>query len=417
MKTKFRSNQLLAVAGSLCALLQISTSPTLSDYRQAPMDPREISQWGFIDAAGKVIIPPKFNSGGKFINGFAAVSIEPKPKSTNSERGIINAKGECIANIEFVSPGPMIEGFAAVYYPKKIDTKTGETSRLYPPSRSSTFLQADGKLFPKFFNDCGSFSSGVAVVILEEPPEPPQVLPIKGTSNQSVRSDMVKRGKRTIGLINRQGEFTAQIPGELVASRSGWRSEMNFSNGLLPFRHKNGLVGYINTKGEVAIPPRFKNAYSFVNNLAAVCDADRLWGFINANGKLVVPFVYSQVNDFHDGLAQVKIGKTRGFINSYGKFVFSVPASYDCSDFSEGLVLLSDHKKRKFFDTSGACVFKADIPEIGEFHNGLCRVAVDSKTGLFGYMNKQFKWEIPPQFIAASDFSEGKASVCFQKSK
>ncbi len=410
----FPFRQLLALV-SLWSSIQITTLP-IRAYEQAPLDPRKIGQWGFIDPRGKIIIPPKFNSGGKFINGYADVSIEPKPKFVNHERGIINAKGECIANIEFIFPGSMNDGLAVVHEPKKLDTRTGETFALYPPSRSSTFVRADGTLFPKFFNECGSFYSGVAVVVLEKPPELLQVIPNKGTSNQSVRGAMVKRGKRTVALINKQSELIAQIPGDLVESRIG-RSEVNFSNGLLPFRNKNGLVGYINAEGNVAISPRFKHAYSFVNNLAAVCNQDKLWGFVNTKGKLVIPFLYSQANDFHDGLAQVKKGKSGCFINTYGKVAFSIPSSFSSTDFSEGLVLFSDRNKRKFLTTSGKCVFEANLPKIGEFHNGLCYVAVDPNTGLYGYMNKQFRWVITPQYIAASDFSEGKASVCFQKSK
>lgn len=43
------------------------------DYAK-PFPSAEIGSWGFIDAAGKFVISPRFNSGGEFHNGFAEVA-------------------------------------------------------------------------------------------------------------------------------------------------------------------------------------------------------------------------------------------------------------------------------------------------------------------------------------------------------
>ena len=117
--------------------------------------------------------------------------------------------------------------------------------------------------------------------------------------------------------------------------------------------------------------------------LHAFCTFDEeqeeyLCGFIDSDGNVVIPPRYVVAEDFSEGLALVAEygwGSAYGFINTRGEVV--IPPM-------EGITVL------------------------GAFHDGLCLVEVDGKSG---YIDKTGAMTIPPQFDAAYDFKYGVALV------
>lgn len=103
-----------------------------------------------------------------------------------------------------------------------------------------------------------------------------------------------------------------------------------------------------------------------------------LCGFIDGEGNVVIPPKYEVAEDFSEGLALVAEygwGRAYGFINTRGEVV--IPPL-------EGITVL------------------------GAFHEGLCVVEVDGKSG---YIDKTGAMAIAPQFDAAYDFKHGVALV------
>jgi hypothetical protein len=85
---------------------------------------------------------------------------------------------------------------------------------------------------------------------------------------------------------------------------------------LLPVCMDN-VWGYIDTTGEMVIPPQFKLAWEFRDGLAVAAPVKSRakqdhWplGFIDINGRWVVPPRYEAVSDFHNGFAFCQISKT-----------------------------------------------------------------------------------------------------------
>ncbi|MEY3442912.1 MAG: hypothetical protein RLZZ519_1193 [Bacteroidota bacterium] len=85
--------------------------------------------------------------------------------------------------------------------------------------------------------------------------------------------------------------------------------------------------------------------------------------------------------------------------------------------FREGLMLVQDHNNHHeggptwhtFMDKKGA-VKPYRFPRCGCFNNGLA-FAQDSTTALYGYIDHDGHWVIPPQYKDAGNFSEGLAPV------
>jgi hypothetical protein len=104
-----------------------------------------------------------------------------------------------------------------------------------------------------------------------------------------------------------------------------------FSEGLAVARDNSlGLVGYIDTNGVFAIPPRFRSAKRFGEGLAPVCPArpedNAKWGYINTNGQWVIQPQFDLVHPFFEGCAAVSFGtptqdQTYALIDRHGNFI------------------------------------------------------------------------------------------------
>ncbi|MBQ2952710.1 MAG: WG repeat-containing protein [Clostridia bacterium] len=90
--------------------------------------------------------------------------------------------------------------------------------------------------------------------------------------------------------------------------------------GLALYHARNGMYGYVNTDGEIAIPAMFIDARSFSEGLACVC-VNGLYGFINTKGEIVIECKWNSAESFSEGVAAVRSGDLWGFIDATGAVV------------------------------------------------------------------------------------------------
>ncbi|MDG0792797.1 WG repeat-containing protein [Cohnella ginsengisoli] len=79
-----------------------------------------------------------------------------------------------------------------------------------------------------------------------------------------------------------------------------------------------GVFGYLNAKGEWAIPAQYEEGYAFSDGLAAVVK-DGAVQFIDKTGKTVLETDYDDVGDFSEGLAAFEQDGKYGYINKKGR--------------------------------------------------------------------------------------------------
>jgi hypothetical protein len=123
--------------------------------------------------------------------------------------------------------------------------------------------------------------------------EPEQTASITTSSNQDTVIEK-KKEVLTKVLTKEKGEHADDIvvlTPEFIKAIQGYDEIGVFSEGLAAVK-KDGKWGYINTKGEVAIPITIDTQYSvgrFSEGVAYVVDEDRSYGFrlIDTNGKTV----------------------------------------------------------------------------------------------------------------------------------
>jgi hypothetical protein len=248
-------------------------------------------KYGYIDHTGKIMIRPQFIYGESFWRGLGTiyvcgryVSIDSsgnllplriaieghlEPRRDGKKAGFVGADGRFKIEPTFDDALPFSDGLAAV----QIGGKWG-------------FIDAAGRLvIHAKFDDAFYFHEGVGIA--------------KSDSGYV--------------LIDKSGNVLA----------SGLDGVDFIHGGRVPVRRDKKL-GYLDLRGEVAIPFIYDDGESFFSGLAAV-EKDGKWGYVDTGGRLKIPFEFDTPGEFASGLAPVRVGSRTGFIDTSGQFSFDLP--------------------------------------------------------------------------------------------
>lgn len=197
--------------------------------------------------------------------------------------------------------------------------------------------------------------------------------------------------------------------------------------------HRDNLHGYMDSKGTVVIPAKFRRIADFSEGLAAAADGashtqdagnHELWGYIDATGAWIISPSFYEAGPFHSGLATVRDAFTgkAGVINKKGEFI--VPPQYDLiGSFSEGVALVGVGEDQLIFgilDNKGKIILDP-LLRLNEkywhdkdlkFSDGLVPAMM---AGKWGYVDKKGTFVIPAKYDDAGPFSEGFAFVAMNK--
>lgn len=96
----------------------------------------------------------------------------------------------------------------------------------------------------------------------------------------------------------------------------GYEYISGFQEGLA-FAARRNCSGYLDSKGSVAIPFKYRMADNFHEGLARVVKGKH-FGFIDHKGKTIIPFIYDDACSYREGYAAVKKDGKWGFIDKSG---------------------------------------------------------------------------------------------------
>lgn len=338
------------------------------------------NQFGYIDGHGKLIIKPRFEDADDFQDGFARIKV-------NGKWGFINSLGEITIEPTFDDVNNFANGYAKI----KKDNLYG-------------FIDKSGK-----------------IVIV------PQFEYVTDFSGDSIACFRIK-GRLSFdywGLINNDGKIIFNpTSNNQITFNEGLASVGVFFQGRLKY-------GFINTKGEYVIEPRFESVsiFGFQEGLCLVKDNPELnaYGFINKLGEYVIKPQYGRKSaEFRDGLATIQTeDKTLGYVDKSGKTVIESQFTYGGSFFN-GLawVSYSDPKDDPFgyiakygvIDKLGRFVINPRFYNPIGFSEGLAAVnfTPNNYPLNYGFINVNGETIIPPKFQAAQSFKGGFAVVKFK---
>lgn len=131
-----------------------------------------------------------------------------------------------------------------------------------------------------------------------------------------------------------------------------------FKSGIAPVRIyrdcEKSCWGYINSRGKWILQPQFWSAKSVSEGLAEV-QINGMYGFINPSGKIAIPLKFTSVGNFRNGLCFVSESESFDnyyVINIYGETVISGPFQ-DFYDFNNGTAIVLQNKRCLSIDTKG----------------------------------------------------------------
>lgn len=136
------------------------------------------------------------------------------------------------------------------------------------------------------------------------------------------------------------------------------------------------------------------------------------WGYIDKSGKFEIDYIYDQAMDFQDNkLAVVTIDGMSGIIDASGKYIVKPKYNY-IGEFSDNRAIVNDSKEFKVIDEKGTVLFKSDN-YIGYYQDGVAVFADLDKNSqwIYGYVDKQGKIIIKPQYKSAGNFKKGRAVI------
>jgi hypothetical protein len=153
--------------------------------------------------------------------------------------------------------------------------------------------------------------------------------------------------------------------------------------------------------------------------LFAIRDGRKI-GFINRSGTVVVAPRFDAAGTPHEGRISIYEGSHAGYIDFSGKIV--VEPKYDSAgDFKGSRAIVRLESKSLLIDASGAVIGEIPHRPLGDFHQGLLRVQASGQVDssgkklptMYGYVDRQAKLAIQPQFLPASEFSDDPANLTF----
>lgn len=123
---------------------------------------------------------------------------------------------------------------------------------------------------------------------------------------------------------------------------------------------KDGVCGFIDKTGKLAVEPKYKQIGYYSEGLAAVSEdktALGKFGYIDQTGKMVIEPRFSSKNPFSDGLAAVNENEKQhksGYVDKTGKYVIEVEDTTFLHGFADGFAItLDDNRKIAIIDKTG----------------------------------------------------------------
>lgn len=121
-----------------------------------------------------------------------------------------------------------------------------------------------------------------------------------------------KSGHKILGILNQEGEIIKSFEKESIYTTAF----PYYKEGLLGYKEKNGLCGYINNRGTIAINARFYLAAPFQNGIATVqyADGEGYFGLINKSGgsAIISDTRYKFLSSIVDGQLLAVTSSSRG---------------------------------------------------------------------------------------------------------
>lgn len=202
------------------------------------------------------------------------------------------------------------------------------------------------------------------------------------------------------------------------------KSESPFPSKEELLRLKNEIIRKLNFKieeheefiREVSAVEEVKESAQQQVNLYPAANKEvggTVWGYINSKGEFIIKPKFDYAMDFEEnGLAVVGVNNLQGIIDEEGNYVVQ-PEYGSISGFSEGRASIIDKEGFKVINEKGKILTSKAYDFIGTYKEGRAMYGKTNEAGryVYGYLDLEGKEVIPANYDSAGDFNDGKAVV------
>lgn len=185
---------------------------------------------------------------------------------------------------------------------------------------------------------------------------------------------------------------------------------------IFPYRYENGKMGYVDSDGQPRIEGKYDIADEFHEGLAAVKMGD-YWGYINGNGDLVIKLQYGQAEPFENGRAKVSKNNLFGYIDQNGKEI--IKCRYDAIEpFNNGEAYAIRDNKKGIIDTSGNELLSCSYDDVYRYNDNLLTLKSGNQYGLAKSASKEVVLPceyLVPGYSGKYKDTEGNGYIFFKK--
>jgi Mg-chelatase subunit ChlD len=132
-----------------------------------------------------------------------------------------------------------------------------------------------------------------------------------------------------------------------------------------------------------------------------------LWAIYKPSGEAVTDFIYQEIRPFDRGLAQVRLGDARGYINQQGKSI--IPIEFEkIRELSATRILARKMGHWFLYDQNGKQLNGEPYDKVSSFYDGYAVVKAGDR---FGLIDRRGNIIRDPEFENIHNFFEGLAMV------
>ncbi|WEK53593.1 MAG: WG repeat-containing protein [Candidatus Cohnella colombiensis] len=346
-------------------------------------------KWGYINKTGKIVVEPTYAWADDFHDGVAIVLLNSNSDGNKDSReddslkyGAIDTTGKMVVEPDYSSITKFNEGVAGAVIVDEITydltyfilDRKGKILYTLPPER---------QIVSMLFNGTGLQTQSEGLILVQDDPT------------------------EMYGYIDRYGEII--IPYQ-------YHEAYSFSDGLALVKNDKHYQ-YIDKSGQVVIDAsKYISGKSFSEGLAAVAVQNKEtstveYGYIDTKGNMKIEPKFTRAYRFSEGLAKVCVGESIneysiGYIDESGAYKISptLNDSYDETLISEGLVPIADGAGG-YMNKEGKLSIAPVVTKVednylkynmaGQFRNGIAKVSLSD--GRIGYIDTTGKYIWDPR--------------------
>lgn len=338
-------------------------------------------KWGFVTEKGETVVPFIWDAAGAFHDGHVAVGIG----SFRDRRwGLMDSDARLVLPNVYRRLQYAGEGFWRI----SVD---GDTWALYHPNEQVP------QEFP--YSRLGGFMAGYLVAERIERDAP--IYEVLDSGLDLVYSSRQRINSYSEGIAEiREGDrslFRKVTNDTIIGDSEGYTRAGRFTDGRaivgIGDNWRERKWGVISADGSYLTPPLFDGIGPFSDEGLARVRVDGVYGFLDTSGRLAVPAVWEQTGSFSNGLCPVMRNDKWGYIDSSGTLVIAL--EYDRAwDFVDGYAVVRMGSRsdgtRYYITPDGSVAFDRGFEWAYAFNGQLAHIAEgDFNEGSFGYINRE----------------------------